>query len=340
MIHPLSTMPTYLNQVFGSNSVNNSNGSSSTRPSCKRTIATMINSESLLRISVTIVNIMMIFSTCCHVCQVDAFAIRNNNNMVRQGISNNHLLQRHGDKRHGNTIELYNNLHRKRENELQQFQSISSLLLSARGGIHDSKENTVAVATDDDDKENVNNNNYVWVAPVQSVVDNVTGGWGLSYADLSPDNDNTIAGRTFLASNIAYFIGGAILTVQGDVWLGFCTELCAIASFNYHYQQLVNTGTNSTSPEVRLALLVDYVFALLSILTALVYFVTNPATFTGEIPFYTIGLSFLACVCLGLSWVWEYGKPYMFWHSLWHLFSAYAGYVVGTEHYYNTLPPP
>jgi hypothetical protein len=310
--------------------------------------------------------IILISLQCEHytiVRSVDAFSVvstynNNNNNNIKNIIHQRRM------------IDNNNNVYNSQIQQQQQKQQYSTKAIRSKLIIPvlQSSRDDVAVTGQDAKNKSLNNNNdstttntlldynkYL-VSPVQGMVDNVTGGWGLSYADLSPDDTTTVTGRTFLASNIAYFIAGAILTIQGDIWFGACTELCAIASFNYHYQQLVinnnrkkntidsqsNEEFASNSPEVRLALLVDYIFALLSILTALVYVVTNPLTFTGtsDAPLYGIGISFIACVCLGLSWVWEYGKPYMFWHSLWHLFSAYAGYVVGTDHYYNTLPPP
>jgi hypothetical protein len=213
--------------------------------------------------------------------------------------------------------------------------------------INDSKHHNNAVSTIEEDDSTISFLHPITsktseileavAAPAQGVLDNVTSGWALSYADLSPDNTNTITGQAFLASNLAYVIAGALLYLNGDIWLGFCTELVAIASFNYHYQQLMSAGTTS-SKTVRLALLVDYIFAMISILTGLAYILTSPAT--AGLPIYTVSIGVAACICLGLSWLWEYGKPYMFWHSLWHFFSAYAGYVISTEHFRATLPPP
>ena len=37
-------------------------------------------------------------------------------------------------------------------------------------------------------------------------------------------------------------------------------------------------------------------------------------------------------ICLSLCWVWEFGYPYIFWHSLWHILSALTGYLIGQEH--------
>jgi hypothetical protein len=79
---------------------------------------------------------------------------------------------------------------------------------------------------------------------------------------------------------------------------------------------------------VRMALLLDYLFASISILTALVYLLT-----TSTLPLTALAVAVASVVFLSLSWVWEYGKPYMIFHSLWHLCSAYAGYLIGTQHF-------
>lgn len=42
-------------------------------------------------------------------------------------------------------------------------------------------------------------------------------------------------------------------------------------------------------------------------------------------------------ICLTLCWVWEFGYPYIFWHSLWHILSALTGYLVGREHIANVM---
>ena len=52
-----------------------------------------------------------------------------------------------------------------------------------------------------------------------------------------------------------------------------------------------------------------------------------PTALTGA-----IGSSIIAVTCLGLCWVWEYGYSYLFWHSLWHGFSALTVYFVGVGH--------
>lgn len=141
--------------------------------------------------------------------------------------------------------------------------------------------------------------------PVQELLDEYSAGWALSYADLSPEKPDTPIGVSFLATNLAYFFAGMLLFVRGDAFFGLLTDVTALASFNYHYTQLEASG-KTKDKSVRLALLLDYVFALMSIGVALFYSITSP-----EFPLEGLGAGLLALVCLGLCWVWEEGKPYM-----------------------------
>ena len=40
----------------------------------------------------------------------------------------------------------------------------------------------------------------------------------------------------------------------------------------------------------------------------------------------------LAVACLGASWIWEQGMPYIVYHGLWHLLGASGGYMIGLAH--------
>lgn len=164
------------------------------------------------------------------------------------------------------------------------------------------------------------------VAPVEKALDALTGDWALSYADLRPDTPNTLAGQAFLATNSAYLVAGLFVLFSGDLWFGFWTDMAAIASFNYHYNQLLVSG-QAKANSVRLALLLDYTAAAFSIITATAYLLAS-ATF----PVFPFAVSIAGFFFLFLSWQWEYGRPYMFWHSLWHLCSAYSGFLIGTLH--------
>jgi len=162
--------------------------------------------------------------------------------------------------------------------------------------------------------------------PIAEAVDEATGGWGLSYADLHPVTPQTTVGQAFLATNFFYALSGLWLGINGDWFYGGLTEIAGIVSFVYHYTQL-DFGKNRS--EVRLALLIDYFCAGAALITGGVYMISAGIT---SIPLEALIAAGVSGICLSLCWVWEFGYPYIFWHSLWHIFSAYTGYLVGQEH--------
>ena len=167
------------------------------------------------------------------------------------------------------------------------------------------------------------------VKDAQNFLDEKTDGWALSTADLSPETERSPLGISFLATNVGYGLVGILLTLRGDVFLGLLTEVTAIASFNYHYWQLVASRKQDAeaSETVRLALLIDYTLAFSTIAVALVYTVTS-----AELPLDGLLAGGIAVLFLGLCWIWEKGQIYMIFHSLWHIFSALAGYLIGASH--------
>jgi hypothetical protein len=165
------------------------------------------------------------------------------------------------------------------------------------------------------------------LTPAIEFLDEVSGGWALGYADLSPESEETPVGQAFLATNLAYAAVGVLLGVQGDPFLGLLTEICSVCSFIYHFTQL-QAGDNSEDKAVRLALLVDYFCACSTILVAIIYIISDQQL----PPMEGIVSGGMAVACLLACWVWEKGLPYIVLHSFWHLFSAYAGYAVGTSH--------
>jgi hypothetical protein len=149
------------------------------------------------------------------------------------------------------------------------------------------------------------------VSPASDFLDNISGGWALSYADLTPNSERTLLGQIFLATNIAYTIVGLYLSLQGEVLLGTFTEICSIASFCYHYAQLQQPYGRTQDSTVRLALLLDYVLAITSILIGLFYLIFDHAVPSPE----GIAIAILGILCLLSCWVWEQGKNYAA-HSL------------------------
>jgi len=114
---------------------------------------------------------------------------------------------------------------------------------------------------------------------------------------------------------------------------------------------VVTTSTSTTRSAsdvqtVQLALLTDYFVAGINILTALGYaFYILWLNITGAsanhgVPqvepevvdtiIQSVQCGTVAVAFLLLCWKYEQGRPYMIFHSAWHLFSAYAGYLVGT----------
>ncbi len=178
--------------------------------------------------------------------------------------------------------------------------------------------------------DDINSESFGPLLPIAEAVDNVTGGWALTYADLHPATPRTTVGQAFLATNLFYAAGGLALGVQGDWFYGALTELAGIVSFIYHYSQL-EFGKNRA--EVRLALLVDYFTAGAALICGGIYMIQLGID---SIPLDALLTAVGASVCLALCWVWEFGYPYIFWHSLWHILSALTGYLVGQDHLLST----
>lgn len=167
--------------------------------------------------------------------------------------------------------------------------------------------------------------------PIAQKIDEVTGDWALSYADLEPSTPKSIEGQLFLATNALYAIVGIYLGARGDFFFGALTELAGIVSFWYHFTQL---ELGKDRMEVRLALLTDYFTAGVALITGVVYCFQMGIT---AVPFDALVSGLLSAICLSLCWVWEFGIPYIFWHSLWHIFSAYTGFLIGQAHLPDTM---
>jgi hypothetical protein len=169
------------------------------------------------------------------------------------------------------------------------------------------------------------------LAPVAEILENTTDGWALRYADLRPESEDTVIGRSFLATNVAYAAVGFLLSSQGEFVLGIMTELVSVASFCYHYTQLQQPYNRTDVTTVKLALTVDYLLAVSSILVGLVYLVMDQTL----PPLEVVATSTLGIGCLLACWIWEKGYPYIVLHSLWHIFSAATAYSIGVSHATN-----
>ena len=240
-----------------------------------------------------------------------SFAIRAKSSYPRENIHINDVLHRHQSKLYQSNNNNDNNSNQEEiipiNNDRSKLAGKSSLQKYGR-------------PTD------INSDSFGPLLPIAEAVDSATGGWGLSYADLYPATPRTTIGQAFLATNIFYAAGGLALGVQGDWFYGGLTELAGILSFIYHYSQL-EFGKNRA--EVRLALLVDYFTAGAALICGGVYMVQLGID---SIPLDALGAALGASACLALCWVWGFGYPYIFWHSLWHILSALTGYLIGQDH--------
>ena len=113
-------------------------------------------------------------------------------------------------------------------------------------------------------------NTFGILTPIAKTIDDLSGDWALSYADLSPSTPRTIEGRAFLATNVGYALAGIVLALKGDWFFAGLTELAGIVSFWYHYSQL---EFGKDREEVRLALLTDYFTAGSALLTGGFYMI-------------------------------------------------------------------
>eukprot|EP00526_Cylindrotheca_closterium_P019647 CAMPEP_0113634786 /NCGR_PEP_ID=MMETSP0017_2-20120614/18121_1 /TAXON_ID=2856 /ORGANISM="Cylindrotheca closterium" /LENGTH=227 /DNA_ID=CAMNT_0000545515 /DNA_START=62 /DNA_END=742 /DNA_ORIENTATION=- /assembly_acc=CAM_ASM_000147 len=138
------------------------------------------------------------------------------------------------------------------------------------------------------------------LTPFAKNIDDMTDGWALSYADLSPESENTPLGQSFLATNIAYAVVGLVLGMKGDILLGTLTEIASVASFIYHFTQLQASNNRIKDSSVRLALSIDYICASTAILVGLVYLALDHQMPPTE----AIASGAAGFLCLGLGWVW------------------------------------
>ena len=143
--------------------------------------------------------------------------------------------------------------------------------------------------------------------------------WLFSYADLKPYDTTDIEGQAFLATNIAYAVAGAAIAPH-DPALGALVECASVASVGYHTAQL-KIGGNPQNEIVQLAIVIDYIFAVPSVLWGAAY-----AAQLGEaVPLTALVLAAAAFANLIAGWFVDSPKGYMLVHGLWHVLGAAAG---------------
>ena len=144
--------------------------------------------------------------------------------------------------------------------------------------------------------------------------------WIFSYADLTPYSTSSFEGLVFLATNLFYSYVGIVLFQNNQSFYSLVIEIAGVVSLYYHWFQL-NYGPNKQ--QVIKALILDY-FIACSTIILLTYHSFQLYSITNIIPFSSISLAIVSLSSLGLSWKYEYSLPYMMYHGLWHILSAYA----------------
>ena len=153
-------------------------------------------------------------------------------------------------------------------------------------------------------------------------------------------------------SNTAYFYAGSVLIVDDDRLLGGLTVLAGLVSWRYHFEQLA--FPEGGAAEVEVALVADYAVASSIVLVASFYALeVNLDKLPPLAYIYTLTAVFFVLV----GWFPPYGLPrfrlkdteggqgddegapagYIFFHSLWHLFSSLAIFQVGEAHLAHVL---
>ena len=149
--------------------------------------------------------------------------------------------------------------------------------------------------------------------------------WLLKYADLRPYSDRDALGIMFLMTNLFYeFVGqGILVNTEGgpdQLLYSVTLQIAGLVSFYYHWAQL-HYGPDKDV--VCRALLVDYVVASFTIVL-FSFRLLQLYTSSGELSMSSITLSSLASTSLLLSWKYEFQLPYILFHGLWHVLSAYS----------------
>jgi len=151
--------------------------------------------------------------------------------------------------------------------------------------------------------------------------------WCLSYEDLAPYNENSIEGRLFLATNLAFFGAGQSVMMSGSSFaFGALLDLAGTFSIFYHWAQLRYGG--SDRPEVQLAICLDYATALPSIFLGGFYALElGPA-----VPASSVICTIIAFSCLARGWDVKRPEEYLLYHSFWHIFGAASLYTTALAH--------
>mmetsp|Transcript_2793 Transcript_2793/g.7811 ORF Transcript_2793/g.7811 Transcript_2793/m.7811 type:complete len:198 (-) Transcript_2793:184-777(-) len=152
--------------------------------------------------------------------------------------------------------------------------------------------------------------------------------WVFTYSDVRPFDVQSSEVKLFLATNIMFPATGMTLaSIGGDPTLGVLVDFAGAASMLYHFQQCSRGGTQR--PTVQLAMLIDYLFAIPSLVLGVAYAMQLPCEVWPELGVVT-GAGAIAALLGG--WVCTKPIEYMVLHGLWHMLATAAGYQFALAH--------
>ena len=148
--------------------------------------------------------------------------------------------------------------------------------------------------------------------------------WLFSYADTSPIAPSDPEGIAFLATNVGFAATGAAIAPY-DPSYGVLLECATAASICYHYCQL-RLGGDPQRQVVQLSILIDYMFAVPSLIVGIGYAASLGDALPISVPLFGIA----AFATLIAAWFFDAPREYLVLHGLWHIFSAAAGWELST----------
>lgn len=165
---------------------------------------------------------------------------------------------------------------------------------------------------------------------IAEYLDDTSDGFALDYPDLSKYPPLSIYGFLFLLTNIMYEIAGIKLQLSNANFAGLCVEIAGIISIYYHWAQLYYGPEKF---EVQRVLLIDYctasaaIFSTTTLLANVLLKVADGIITPNNDLFLCVGSAMTSILCLLISWVENennenYGRHYLTWHGLWHVFGA------------------
>lgn len=152
-----------------------------------------------------------------------------------------------------------------------------------------------------------------------------------SYKDCAPFDEHTLEGRFFLATNLAFYLTGSVMSTSSPA-LGALCEMAGTCSIGYHWAQLSVGGGSTSHPTVQMALLLDYLCALPTVAFGMAY-ALSAASAGADVPLAAgaCGLASFVCFIYACLPACHEPRKYMLVHGMWHVLGAFTGYLLATS---------